>query len=1188
MYRDLGRQFRWRGMKKDVAVFVSKCLTCQQVKAEHQRPASLLQPLPIAEWKWEHVIMDFVVGLSRTQRGSDAIWVVVDQLTKSAHFIPMRVRDSVDHLADLYIRDIVRLHGVPVSIVSDTDPRFTARLWQSLQSALGTRLTFNTAYHPQTDRQSFRVAAVSPASGLPNPLLCLVSVCEPDSVFSVSFLEGRERSRRPSLNVRRLHFVAVGHFAHFGVRFPVSGAVRPCASVRDRLTISVSSDFWHTSYLHPFEGHWGLRNPLRGRMPFSLLNGQFSGPRNACFGPRAFVLHQFLFIFGRYLCFITRKVTEGWEASNCCRNQLSLLQSLPAPVFPTSGPMLNTLGTPCLPSAIPERFAGGLSCQGMTIRLTGCGLCQVRLYRNACISVLVLASGLRALTSIWESVLPEGINSPAEFWAEFGSLGTIASEGFEIPRTQQIVMAQGSEEFVAVIAALNQGTAMQVETSIETQRPSGPSASHPALGPQPNFDPLPPVEDSQCANPRERSTQAQVLAPLVQPNERLYSLDVNELDSTTVKITNLEKQFKKAQGLNSIPNIEDGHTEAAIRLPDRFKMPYIDRFDGSGDPMVHIRLFLDILKPMGLTKPQKLSLYGRTLSGVAATWYTKLEDKVKQNWEELAEAFVDQYSYNTQVEMTIQELEATRQNPTESLVEFVARWRAKAAQMTDRRPSERDQVQMMVRNLEHDMLQKLIVAPVFTFKSLHELGVQVENAFNSGIIPRTRELTKRVISGSTNAGSSAIPKPTEINTVATADLFAKPSLRPASPTQAQGRTFTPLYMSLTSALKVLMERGHLKPLDPQPLPDPLPARHNPAKYCMYHQQRGHGTDRCYRLRHEVQNLIDNRTIAPPSDPNDQISPAYLNLIHILPSTYDPNIYITPAHLPKPEVFIPESMDLCMMGAPEPQSSQTRGPTTSELMGMIKDLQRTVIDLASRTLAPSSTISHTREFVSKGSLVLEQAIFEERQSLGEVKASGKNKIGATMDPHEHLLLAVEALKAKGLNKEQVLTVVAKAVDDTFATQVGNSLNQRENREKGRYTRGNPVSSNPSLRKDQQTRPAPVNPFLGASSKNPRTQKYQPRGRRVFHALYMPLSKALQTLVEQGHLKPLEPRPLPNPLPATHDFTQYCAYHQQTGHATNNCFRLRHEVQDLFDNGVILPPSSAKSIGTGSVNLGDNVT
>ena len=189
--------------------------------------------------------------------------------------------------------------------------------------------------------RSFRVTAVSPASGLPNPLLCLASVCAPDSIFSVSFPERRERSRRPSLSGRGL---AVGHFAHFGVRFPVFRDRWPCASVRDRLTISSCSDFWYTSYLLPFEGRWGLRNTLRGRTPLSVLNSPFSGSRTACFGPRAFVLHRFLLIFGRYLCFITGKVTEGWEASNCCRNQLSLLRSLPEPVFSTSGPMLNTLG----------------------------------------------------------------------------------------------------------------------------------------------------------------------------------------------------------------------------------------------------------------------------------------------------------------------------------------------------------------------------------------------------------------------------------------------------------------------------------------------------------------------------------------------------------------------------------------------------------------------------------------------------------------------------------------------------------------------------------------------------------------------------------------------------------------------------------------------------------------------------
>ena len=130
------------------------------MKAEHQRPAGFLQPLSIPEWKWEHITMDFVTGLPRTLGGDNAIWVIVDPLTKSAHFLPMKVNFSMDRLASLYIKEIVRMHGVPASIVSDRDPRFTSRFWHSLQKALGTKLSFSTAFHPQTDGQSERVIQV--------------------------------------------------------------------------------------------------------------------------------------------------------------------------------------------------------------------------------------------------------------------------------------------------------------------------------------------------------------------------------------------------------------------------------------------------------------------------------------------------------------------------------------------------------------------------------------------------------------------------------------------------------------------------------------------------------------------------------------------------------------------------------------------------------------------------------------------------------------------------------------------------------------------------------------------------------------------------------------------------------------------------------------------------------------------
>ena len=127
MYQNLKKHYWWRNMKREVAEFVSRCLICQQVKAEHQRPAGLLQSLPIPEWKCENISMDFIVGLPRTARNSDAIWVVVDRLTKSAHFIPYRTTFNSNQLAALYVKEVVRLHGVPVSIVSDRDPRFTSK-----------------------------------------------------------------------------------------------------------------------------------------------------------------------------------------------------------------------------------------------------------------------------------------------------------------------------------------------------------------------------------------------------------------------------------------------------------------------------------------------------------------------------------------------------------------------------------------------------------------------------------------------------------------------------------------------------------------------------------------------------------------------------------------------------------------------------------------------------------------------------------------------------------------------------------------------------------------------------------------------------------------------------------------------------------------------------------------------------
>nr|GEV79010.1 putative reverse transcriptase domain-containing protein [Tanacetum cinerariifolium] len=155
MYQDLKKLYWWPNMKAIIAEYVGKCLSCSKVKAECQKPSGLLVQPEIPLWKWERITMDFVTKLPKTSNGHDTIWVIVDRLTKSSHFIPTRETDSMA-LTRLYIKEIVSRHGVPIFIISDHDSHFTSRFWQSLQSAFGTQLDMSTTYHPKTYGQSER------------------------------------------------------------------------------------------------------------------------------------------------------------------------------------------------------------------------------------------------------------------------------------------------------------------------------------------------------------------------------------------------------------------------------------------------------------------------------------------------------------------------------------------------------------------------------------------------------------------------------------------------------------------------------------------------------------------------------------------------------------------------------------------------------------------------------------------------------------------------------------------------------------------------------------------------------------------------------------------------------------------------------------------------------------------------
>ncbi|GJW13687.1 putative reverse transcriptase domain-containing protein [Tanacetum coccineum] len=206
MYQDLKKIYWWPNMKAIIAEYVGKCLTCSRVKAECQKPSGLLVQPEIPMWKWERITMDFITKLPKTSNGHDIIWVIVDRLTKSAHFIPTRETDSMETLTRLYIKEIVSWHGVPISIISDRDSHFTSRFWQSLQNALGTQLDMSTSYHPETDGQSERTIQT-----LKDMLLAYVQLTGPEIIHKTieKIIQIRQRlqaardRQRSYANVRR-------------------------------------------------------------------------------------------------------------------------------------------------------------------------------------------------------------------------------------------------------------------------------------------------------------------------------------------------------------------------------------------------------------------------------------------------------------------------------------------------------------------------------------------------------------------------------------------------------------------------------------------------------------------------------------------------------------------------------------------------------------------------------------------------------------------------------------------------------------------------------------------------------------------------------------------------------------------------------------------------------------------------
>jgi hypothetical protein len=160
MYHDLRQQFWWTRIKREIARYVSECDTCRKVKADYMKPGGLLQPLSNPKWMWDDISMDFIVELPLTVYKFNSIWVIVDRLSKSAHFIPVNINYKIHKYVEIYITRVLCLHEVPKMIISDRGSQFVTRFWEQLHASLRTHLIHSSAYHPQIDGQAERVNQV--------------------------------------------------------------------------------------------------------------------------------------------------------------------------------------------------------------------------------------------------------------------------------------------------------------------------------------------------------------------------------------------------------------------------------------------------------------------------------------------------------------------------------------------------------------------------------------------------------------------------------------------------------------------------------------------------------------------------------------------------------------------------------------------------------------------------------------------------------------------------------------------------------------------------------------------------------------------------------------------------------------------------------------------------------------------
>ncbi|RVW65905.1 hypothetical protein CK203_007280 [Vitis vinifera] len=324
-------------------------------------------------------------------------------------------------------------------------------------------------------------------------------------------------------------------------------------------------------------------------------------------------------------------------------------------------------------------------------------------------------------------------------------------------------------------------------------------------------------------------------------------------DDTHARMDRIEQCMRQMRVSDGSVVWDDFGGMPVASLPAKFRMPDIERYTGIGCPRLHLRLYSTVMRAHGLDEPQMITLFPLSLSGAAQRWFASLESSRRRTWDDLAQEFLRQFSFNTVVDVSRRELEALRQRTEESVSSFISRWRGKIAEIVDR-PSERDQIQMVLRSLQPRIARHVVGAPFTDFGSLVMALTETDRGWCYQFIQSEASQTPSADPTVFRASfflciSSGIERPAVSYTATGQPCYAAQfTARPAAPYPRPGaqqtsapfalrtqRQFSQIGMPLSQALRKLMEAGLLTALTPRPLPQPIPAQFRMDLHCAYHQ-----------------------------------------------------------------------------------------------------------------------------------------------------------------------------------------------------------------------------------------------------------------------------------------------------------------------------------------------------------------